>query len=68
MKKSALRRYYHFLWEVRGTFAGGILAGLVYGLASGMGLPTMVKYVFPLLFQDQEGISQIPSWLLDLLQ
>lgn len=68
MRNSALRRYYHLLWEVRGTFAGGILAGVVYGLASGLGLPTMVKYVFPLLFQDEKGMSQIPAWLMDALQ
>jgi len=68
VRKSALRRYYHLLWEVRGTFAGGILAGVIYGLASGLGLPTMVKYVFPLLFQDEQGMSQIPKWLMDLLQ
>jgi subfamily B ATP-binding cassette protein MsbA len=52
------------LWEARWTFGGGVLAGVVYGLASGLGLPTMVKYVFPILFRDSKGMKEVPSWLL----
>ncbi len=64
MKQSSLRRYYPLLWEARWTFGGGVLAGVVYGLASGLGLPTMVKYVFPILFRDSKGMKEVPSWLL----
>ena len=65
MKNSALKRYYPILWDIRATFGGGILAGLVYGAASGLGLPTMVKYVFPILFHDEKGMKKVPEWLLD---
>ncbi|MFY7817506.1 MAG: ABC transporter ATP-binding protein [Akkermansiaceae bacterium] len=64
MKQSSLRRYYPLLWEAKWTFGGGILAGIIYGLASGLGLPTMVKYVFPILFRDSKGMKEVPSWLL----
>lgn len=63
MKQSGLKRYYSLLWEARWTFGGGILAGIMYGVASGLGLPTMVKYVFPLLFRDEKGLNEVPDWL-----
>ena len=66
MKQIALRRYYPLLWDIRATFGAGILAGIVYGVASGLGLPTMVKYVFPLLFRDSKGIKEVPGWLLHI--
>ncbi len=52
------------LWEIRTTFGAGIVAGIVYGIASGLGLPTMVKHVFPLLFGDSNGMRDVPGWLL----
>ena len=64
MKQNALRRYYPLLWEIRTTFGAGIVAGIVYGIASGLGLPTMVKHVFPLLFGDSNGMRDVPGWLL----
>ncbi len=64
MRQSGLRRYYSLLWEARWIFGGGVLAGVVYGLASGIGLPTLVKYVFPLLFRDEKGMQQVPPWLM----
>ncbi len=33
-------------------------------MASGLGLPTMVKYVFPILFRDAKGMKEVPTWLL----
>lgn len=65
MKQTGLRRYYSLLWEARLTFGGGILAGILYGLASGLGLPTLVKYVFPILFRDTKGMNQVPPWLIE---
>ena len=64
MNQSALRRYYPLLWEIRTTFGAGIVAGIVYGIASGLGLPTMIKHVFPLLFGDSNGMRDVPGWLL----
>lgn len=47
-------------------FGGGVLAGIVYGLASGLGLPTMLKFVFPLLFRDEDSMANVPQWLLNV--
>ena len=47
--------YYKYLGAVRWQFAAGVLAGLLYALASGLGLPLMVDVVFPLLFPDGKG-------------
>lgn len=45
----------------------GILAGILYGVASGAGLPTMVKTVFPILFKDAEAMKDVPKWFLNLV-
>lgn len=65
MKNSPLKRYYPLLWEIRATFGGGILAGIIYGIASGFGLPTMVQKVFPLLFRDEKKMADVPQWIID---
>ncbi len=38
---------------MKGCFAIGVLAGLVYAAASGAGLPLMTKVVFPVLFNEK---------------
>ena len=43
--------YYKYLWTVRWQFAIGVSCGLLYALASGLGLPLMVDVVFPVLFK-----------------
>lgn len=43
---------------MKGRFAIAIIAGIIYGLASGFGLPFMTAKVFPLIFSsDQKGIT-----------
>lgn len=37
---------------MKGCFAIGVIAGLVYAAASGAGLPLMTKVVFPVLFNE----------------
>lgn len=47
-------------------FAGGVLAGLIYALASGAGLPLMSKIVFPILFNEQGDATEWwQIWLQD---
>jgi len=58
-----LSRYYRLLWEVKWTFVGGMLAGIVYSLASGAGLPAMAKTVFPILFKDEKAMATVPPWM-----
>ena len=57
--------YYRHLLEVKGAFAGGVLAGLVYAVASGAGLPLMVNVVFPILFNEPASGSS--EWYLSWL-
>lgn len=46
--------YYKYLRVVRWQFSFGVIAGLVYALASGLGMPLMVKVVFPIVFKDPD--------------
>lgn len=45
-----LRPYFSLLNKVRLPFAGAVLCGILYGISSGFGLPTMAQVVFPVLF------------------
>lgn len=56
--------YLRFLKPVRWHFAGGILAGLVYAAASGLGLPTAIKVLFPLVFEGENEESE-RSWFFE---
>ncbi len=42
--------YLRYLKSNRGTLAAAIFYGLLFGLASGLGFPVMVKYAFPPIF------------------
>ncbi|QYM77839.1 ABC transporter ATP-binding protein/permease [Horticoccus luteus] len=43
--------YLRFLRLVRGPIVKAIVYGIIYGAASGAGIPLLVKYVFPPIFQ-----------------
>jgi ATP-binding cassette, subfamily B, bacterial MsbA len=45
--------YFRYLRLVRGPLAKAILYGILYGAASGAGIPLLVKYVFPPIFDLQ---------------
>ena len=70
--------YFSLLRGVRAKFAAGILAGLVYAVASGFGFPFMIKTVFPIIFEAEappaetvsepepeaeSGFSLMPEWV-----
>ena len=61
-----LKRYYHLLFEVKWTFIGGMLSGVVYSLASGAGLPAMAQTVFPILFKDEKAMASVPDWMIQV--
>jgi len=44
------RPYFRHLRANRGPLTAAIFFGLLYGVSSGLGLPTMIKYVFPPIF------------------
>ena len=46
------RPYFRYLKAVRGPVTAAVVYGLIYGATSGLGLPTMIKYVFPQIFSD----------------
>lgn len=56
--------YYRHLWEVKGAFGLGVITGLIYAAASGLGLPLMTKVVFPVLFESSAPES---SWYIGWL-
>ncbi len=48
------RPYLAYMRPVRGALITAILAGLLYSAATGAGLPSMIKYVFPAIFDGAE--------------
>ncbi|MCW5548774.1 MAG: ABC transporter ATP-binding protein [Opitutaceae bacterium] len=48
------RPYLAYLRPVRGPLVAAIVAGLLYSAATGAGLPSMIKYVFPAIFDGAE--------------
>ncbi len=57
--------YLRYLKSNRSTLIAAIFYGLIFGATSGLGLPTLVKYVFPPIF-DRDGPPLAPStvWLI----
>ncbi|WP_367872580.1 ABC transporter ATP-binding protein [Luteolibacter sp. Populi] len=55
--------YFRYLAGVRSTFIAGVAAGIVFAVASGFGLPLMVKTVFPLIFGKVNQITEVQSEL-----
>jgi subfamily B ATP-binding cassette protein MsbA len=48
--------YFKYLRGVRLALIGGVLCGIIYGAAGGLGIPLMIKYVFPrVLLPDVAG-------------
>lgn len=57
--------YFRYMKPVRFKFLMGILFGVVYSLSSGLGLPLMAEFVFPILFGNT---SNVPVWLMNFAQ
>ena len=63
------RPYFSYLRPQRGLLVGAILCGILAGVASGFGLPYMVKKVFPVVFAkdaaplDAWALARIALWL-----
>jgi subfamily B ATP-binding cassette protein MsbA len=55
-----LRPYFRYLRAQRGLLALAILCGVLAGVASGAGLPLMVKKVFPVVFADDA--APLSTW------
>ena len=59
------RPYFSYLRPQRGLLIAAILCGILAGLASGAGLPYMVKKVFPVIFAPQA--LPLSAWELTLI-
>ncbi len=62
---SRFRPYVSYLRPHRLLLAASILCGIIYGLASGAGLPLMVKKVFPVIFA--KDAEPLPTWQIALI-
>jgi ATP-binding cassette, subfamily B, bacterial MsbA len=49
-----LRPHFHYLWDQKRTAIAAMAYGAIYAATSGLGLPTMIKFVFPPIF-DRSG-------------
>jgi subfamily B ATP-binding cassette protein MsbA len=53
--------YFKYLRRVRGTLIAGVLCGILYGAAGGLGMPLMIKYVIPrVLLPDPPRAQNAP--------
>lgn len=53
--------YLKYFKPVKWHFVGSVLAGLVYAVATGAGLPLAAKVVFPLIFEDDQAGRNDPG-------
>jgi subfamily B ATP-binding cassette protein MsbA len=59
------RPYFSYLRATRGTLTAAIVYGLLYGLTSGLGLPAMIRYVFPPIFDRADPpLPESTVWLI----
>lgn len=52
---SRFQPYFRYFRESRATLTAAIFYGLIFGATNGLGLPTMIKYVFPPIFDHSGG-------------
>lgn len=57
---SRFKPYLPYLKPVRGTLLAAIATGILQGATSGAGLPLMVNYVFPRVFDANQ--APLPGW------
>ena len=55
--------YFKYLKPVKIKFLLGIAFGIVYSIASGLGLPAIIDNVFPILFGNA---VEAPSWIVNI--
>ena len=59
------RPYFRYLKSNRSTLFAAIFYGLLFGVTSGLGLPVLIKYVFPPIFDRQDPpLAAATVWLI----
>lgn len=64
--QSSFRRYRRllpFVKPARWYFLGGLVAGLIYAVSTGAGMPVMVKAVLPVIFGEETATEVSPKVL-----
>ncbi len=61
------RPYFAYLRAVRGPIAIAIACGILYGVASGAGLPLLIKVVFPQIFSPDPAAGPTPFYQVALV-
>lgn len=57
------KRQLRYLKPARWQFVGGVVAGLLYSITSGVGLPLMVKTTVPIFFGEEHKASpKVVAW------
>ena len=52
-----LRPYFHYFGAVRLEIAAAIFYAILFGVSSGIGVPALLKYVFPPIFTPDSGLA-----------
>ena len=59
------RPHFRYLKSNRSTLFAAIFYGLLFGVTSGLGLPVLIKYVFPPIFDRQDPpLAESTVWLI----
>jgi ATP-binding cassette, subfamily B, bacterial MsbA len=56
--------YFRYLKSNRSPLLAAIFYGLIFGATSGLGLPTLIKYVFPVIFNRADGAMPLGDVIL----
>ncbi|MFI5336995.1 MAG: ABC transporter ATP-binding protein [Opitutales bacterium] len=64
MNLRRFRPYFRYLRLVRGPIIKAVVYGVLYGVASGAGIPLLVKYVFPPIFDRTGGALPLATVVL----
>ncbi|HKB56485.1 MAG TPA: ABC transporter ATP-binding protein [Lacunisphaera sp.] len=57
--------YFRYLKAARGTLSAAVFYGLLFGATSGVGLPVLVKFVFPPIFDRRNPpLAESTIWLI----
>ena len=59
--------YFALLRGVKYQFAGGLLAGLLFAVASGFGMPFMIQQVFPVIFGGAQRVTEARGELREMV-
>ncbi|HEX7632167.1 MAG TPA: ABC transporter ATP-binding protein, partial [Lacunisphaera sp.] len=54
------RPYFRYLRSNRATLVAAVFYGLLFGATNGLGLPVLVKYVFPAIFDQDPKLPHMP--------